>query len=181
MFAIHRRDPRRSEPEALDAAQMHAGMFLDDTPSAPGSMPWALRLYDLAFLCFEVRENLAGRRISPAVGDEARRLLERVKACLLQQFPALGPIDRISAACDGLQFLVRCASEGTPDDQRRAFRMAHVNAQWLQNVAHNAYLDAEWRKAQGAERAAVVDALREEWSPVTVLIPRHKLRYEVPA
>jgi len=147
MFAIHRTDPRKTPDEALQAIGVLASCFVAyDPPPEPRSAEWALRLYDFAQLCFEVRENLAGQRLTYGQGARAFDTLARVLPCFLLHFRDLAPFERLADACDALKNLVIWAVEGTPNGGGDSMTLAHVDAQWLQNLAHGAYLDHRRRE-----------------------------------
>lgn len=168
MFAFHRCDPRKTPEKALEAIDVHASMFLGDEPATPGTSEWALRLYDLAFLIFEVQENLGGQEITAEQRDRAHGYITAANACALKVFPYLAHPARLDAGFASLKLIVDRSAGMLEDDKREMFDLAHVCATWLHHTAHNAYLDWKCMQAANPGDAAPGEPTGGAVSPLTV-------------
>lgn len=146
MFNIHATDLRRTPEDAVRFVENFTRHIVSvATPIEPGSLWWALQLYDFARVCFEVRENLAGQPLTEAQGRRALAALDELTPYFLLNFRALAPYDRLEDGCRALVVLAGSRVEGENSWECIRFDMlplplAHVDAQWLQNTAHNEYL-----------------------------------------
>lgn len=171
MFAIHRTDPRKSVDEALDTARQFAQMFCCDFPPDP-SNPASLRaqyLYDLAFILFELHENVAGQRITTEQCINALTILDDVRAAWDRNFAKHLPADKTADAFDGLHTLLISAGSLGMALEHEAKRAAHASISWLQNVAHNAW--NEHVMAERRRRDAPLVKRKENSGTVVLLFP----------
>lgn len=176
MFAIHRSDPRKSVDDALDTARQFAQMFCCDFPTDP-SNPASLRaqyLYDLAFILFELHENVAGQRITTDQCIRALTILDDVRAAWDRNFGKHLPADKTADAFDGLHTLLAEAAGLGMAQEHEAKRVDNASVSWLQNVAHNAW--NEHVMAERRRRDASLVKQSEKSGRVVLLFPADPTR-----
>lgn len=142
MFAIHRKESRRSVSDSIEMFEMQRSHFLCEEAPKPGSLDWALGLYSLALAFFELRENIGAQSISAEDHSFLSLYLAEMKSCLLNNYPTFAPSARILAAFDSTEYLLSFSAGLELIEADHNVQLGRMN--WLQNLAHNAYLDWQW-------------------------------------
>lgn len=107
MFAIHRKDPRRSVPDSIEVFELHKNHFLCEQVPRPGSIDWAVGFYSLALAFFELRENIGAQTISAEDYSFLSLHLTEMEACLLTKYPTFAPSARVLAPFESAEYLLR--------------------------------------------------------------------------